>query len=144
MQKKKELPSSKLILSNLNDPITPESRARIFACIRTITAQIYNRTNKERESRIRALIMESACEHGYPMVRDEDGKLVPKSLSIATVGDSNLVNLAINHFVDDFVNKYGMYIYLYKIDSQGKFKSIGDRTREEMIRDYPDIYYKDD
>lgn len=124
-----------------NLPMTAEARARYFACIRSITIQIYGRTSKEREERVRELIMKNACEHGYP-IDFIDGKERPMSLSKATKKDGYIANLAVNHFADTFYTEYGYLIYLYEEDENGRYKSIGGRSREEMIRDFPEVYYE--
>jgi hypothetical protein len=124
---------------NCNDvPITRQQMNRIYGCIRTLSEQIYGILTQQNIERMKTYVMFRACEEGYPF--SFNSKIFkPKSLSLATMQEAHLVNMAINHIADQFYPEKNRALYLYEVDNLGPYKSIGGRTREEMMKDYPEL-----
>ena len=123
------------------DKINYEQIKRFHACIRTITVQLYKRANKERESWVKNMILMMACEHGYPF-KIINGRVEPTSLGKVTEKEGNLANLALNCYADNFMATFKIPMYLMQKDKTDRmFKSVGGRSRQEMLRDFPEVYY---
>jgi len=123
------------------DMINYEQIKRFHASIRTITIQLYKIPNKERERWVKHMILMIACEYGYPFDVIEN-RVQPMSLSKATEKEGNLANLALNCYADNFIATFKIPMYLMQKDKTDRmFKSVGGRTRKEMIRDFPEVYY---
>jgi hypothetical protein len=115
---------------------TRKQMQRAYACFRAITKQLFGHTTRELEAKVKSYIMLDACEHGYPY-EIVDGKCKPMSLAKANKVEFHLVNIAINHFADQYYPQLGRSLYLYQEDQWGLYKSIGGRSREQMWQEYP-------
>ena len=82
-----------------------------------------------------------ACEHGYPF-EIIDGRVEPTSLGKITEKEGNLANLALNCYADNFMATFKIPMYLMQKDkTERMFKSVGGRSRQEMLKDFPEVYY---
>ncbi len=115
------------------DAMSREQMKRIYGCIRVILRQIKTTFSKQDVELFKTYIKVTACSEGYPY-KFEHGKIYPKSLAQCTQAEGNIINIIINRYADE--NE----LYLYESDEYGLFPSVGGRTRQEMIRDYPSIY----
>lgn len=123
------------------DKINYEQIKRFHACIRTITIQLYERANKERELWVKNMILMIACEHGYPF-EIKNGIVEPTSIGKVTEREGNLANMALNYYADNFFAVFKIPMYLMQRDKTKRmYKSVGGRTRQEMMKDFPEVYY---
>jgi hypothetical protein len=83
-----------------------------------------------------------ATENGYPAItvpppipgKYKKPTIVPKSLGDATEAEK----LIVANTIQEIADYYEKYLYYYTFEEK-VYKSIGGRSLEEMIRDFPDM-----
>lgn len=98
---------------------------RIWGNCQDIADQLREYTAEE----IKAAMQRMAVDDGYPTKMSVDGKEIPKPTSTVSSEEAKILLDVIQRFADE------QSLYLTEYDSQGPYKTVGGRTREEM-REY--------